>query len=328
MIRMIQRNSTSVLEPVALRDAFVATLARMGEHPDFIYLDADLMSSVGTRQWALAHPDKAFNMGVAEANMIGVAAGLAAAGFRPLVHTFGAFAARRCYDQVFLAIGYSGFSVTVIGSDPGVTAAFNGGTHMPFEDVALYRAVPGSIVLETTDAAMLTSILPMAWQMPGLKYIRVGRRPVVPVYELESSFQIGQAVCLCEGNDAVIIACGILVVSALAAAEMLQQEGLAVAVLDCFTIKPLDQDAVCRWAKRTGAVVTAENHNVIGGLGDAVADLLGSCRPCPLERIGIYETFGEVGPQDALEERFGLTPAHIADKVRAVIKRKQERKLP
>ncbi|MDW7658689.1 MAG: transketolase C-terminal domain-containing protein [Bacillota bacterium] len=322
MIKIIERVSTSVHEPVALRDAFVTALIHMGEHPDFIYLDADLMSSVGTRQWALAHPDKAFNMGVAEANMIGVAAGLAAAGFRPLVHTFGAFAARRCYDQAFLAVGYSGFAVTIIGSDPGVTAAFNGGTHMPFEDVALYRAIPGSTVLETTDAAMLTSVLPQAWQLPGLKYIRVGRKPVLPVYEPENSFQIGQAVCLREGNDAVIIACGILVVHALEAAEMLQQEGLTVAVLDCFTIKPLDREAVCHWAEHTGAVVTAENHNINGGLGSAVAELLSDCRPCPLERIGIYESFGEVGPQDYLETRFGLTTLHIADKVRTVMKRK------
>jgi transketolase len=322
MIKMIARSGQTHPAPVALRAAFIAAIARLGEDPDFIYLDADLMSSIGTRQWALDHPDKAFNMGVAEANMIGVSAGLAAAGFRPLVHTFGAFAARRCYDQVFLAVGYSGFPVTIIGSDPGVTAAFNGGTHMPFEDMALYRAIPDSVVLEITDAAMLESILPLAWQMPGLKYIRVGRKPVSPVYEPGSSFVPGQAVCLREGGDAVILACGIMVVHALEAAECLQQEGLSVAVLDCFTVKPLDEQAVCTWAGRTGAVITAENHSITGGLGSAVAELLSGCCPCPLERVGIVESFGEVGPQDELESRFGLTAAHLADKVRAVVRRK------
>ncbi len=313
---------TGRTDGVALRDVFARVLARIGEDPDFVYLDADLMSSVGTRDWALAHPDKAFNMGVAEADMMGVAAGLAAAGFRPLVQTFGPFASRRCFDQVFLSVAYSGRDLTVIGTDPGVTAAFNGGTHMPFEDMALYRAIPGATVLDMADAVQLEAVLPLAYRQAGLKYIRFGRKPVLPVYASGSTFDIGRAPCLREGRDATIVASGLLVAESLAAADRLAAEGLSVTVLDAFCIKPLDGEAILAWAGRTGALVTAENHNVIGGLGSAVAELLAEHGPCPLERVGVREAFGEVGPQDYLQRRFGLTADDVADAVRRVVLRK------
>ena len=185
--------------------------ALAAEDPDVIYLDADLMNCIGTAKWAAANPDRAINCGIAEANMIGVAAGLASAGFKPIVHTFGPFASRRCYDQIFLSAGYAKNDITVIGSDPGVTAALNGGTHMPFEDVALYRALPGSTVIDVTDPTMLISVLRQCKDLPGVKYIRVGRKSYARVYEDGSELPIGKAVTLREGTDLVICACGIMV---------------------------------------------------------------------------------------------------------------------
>ena len=296
--------------------------ALAAEDPDVIYLDADLMNCIGTAKWAAANPDRAINCGIAEANMIGVAAGLASAGFKPIVHTFGPFASRRCYDQIFLSAGYAKNDITVIGSDPGVTAALNGGTHMPFEDVALYRALPGSTVIDVTDPTMLISVLRQCKDLPGVKYIRVGRKSYARVYEDGSELPIGKAVTLREGTDLVIFACGIMVHEALQAAAALEKEGVSAAVVDMFTIKPLDAEAVISWAEETGAVVVAENHNRYGGICSAVSEVLAERRPTPAAFVAVEDEFGEVGPQGYLQERFGLTAAHIEEAARSVLKRK------
>lgn len=296
--------------------------ALAAEDPDVIYLDADLMNCIGTAKWAAENPDRAVNCGIAEANMVGVACGLAAAGFKPIVHTFGPFASRRCYDQAFLSGGYAKNSITIIGSDPGVTATLNGGTHMPFEDVALYRALPGATVIDVTDPTMLISVLHQCKDREGVKYIRVGRKSYAKVYEEGSELPIGKAVTLREGTDAVIFACGIMVHEAMQAALALEKEGIHAAVVDMFTIKPLDREAVLSWAEKTGAVVTAENHNRIGGLYSAVSEVLAETRPTPMACVAVEDEFGEVGPQNYLQERFGLTADHVAEAVRSVIKRK------
>ena len=296
--------------------------ALAAEDPDVIYLDADLMNCIGTAKWAAANPDRAINCGIAEANMIGVAAGLASAGFKPIVHTFGPFASRRCYDQIFLSAGYAKNDITVIGSDPGVTAALNGGTHMPFEDVALYRALPGSTVIDVTDPTMLINVLRQCKDLPGVKYIRVGRKSYARVYEDGSELPIGKAVTLREGTDLVIFACGIMVHEALQAAAALEKEGVSAAVVDMVTIKPLDAEAVISWAEKTGAVVVAENHNRYGGLCSAVSEVLAERRPTPAAFVAVEDEFGEVGPQGYLQERFGLTAAHIEEAARSVLKRK------
>lgn len=305
-----------------MKDVFGALVAKMGEDPKFIYLDADLMSSIGTKKWADSHPVQAYNVGVAEANMIGIAAGLSASGLKPLVHTFGPFASRRCYDQVFLSVGYAKNNVVIIGSDAGVTAGFNGGTHMPFEDVALYRAIPHATIIDVTDSAMLESLLPKLLELPGVKYVRLGRKEVLNVYGENADFEIGKAAVVREGKDVTIFACGIMVAEALKAAEVLEAEGISASILDMFSIKPIDKEAVIAYAKKTGAVVTAENHNVIGGLGSAVSDVLALNCPTPLEMVGVQDEFGEVGPQDYLQTRFGLTPEKIVEKVKAVLARK------
>ena len=297
--------------------------AMAAEDPDLIYLDADLMNCIGTAKWAAANPDRAVNCGIAEANMIGVAAGLASAGFKPIVHTFGPFASRRCYDQLFLSAGYAKNDITVIGTDPGVTATLNGGTHMPFEDVALYRALPGSTIIDVTDPTMLISVLHQCKDRPGVKYIRVGRKSYARVYEDGSELPIGKAVTLREGTDLVIFACGIMVHEALQAAAALEKEGVSAAVLDMFTIKPLDAEAVVSWAEKTGAVVVAENHNRFGGLCSAVSEVLAERCPTPAAFVAVEDQFGEVGPQGYLQERFGLTAAHIEEAARSVLKRKE-----
>lgn len=296
--------------------------ALAAEDPDLIYLDADLMNCIGTAKWAAANPDRAINCGIAEANMIGVACGLASAGFKPIVHTFGPFASRRCFDQVFLSGGYAKNDITVIGTDPGVTATLNGGTHMPFEDVALYRAVPGATVIDVTDPTMLISVLRQCKDRPGVKYIRVGRKQYARVYADGSELPIGRAVTLREGTDLVIFACGIMIHEALQAADVLERQGVSAAVVDLFTIKPLDADAVAAWAEKTGAVVVAENHNRFGGLCSAVSELLAERRPTPAAFVAVEDEFGEVGPQGYLQERFGLTAAHIVEAARDVLKRK------
>ncbi len=308
----------------AFKDVLGATIPRLAqEDKDVVYLDADLMNCIGTAKWAKENPDRAINCGIAEANMVGIAAGMSAVGFKPIVHTFGPFASRRCYDQVFLSGAYAGNSVTIIGTDPGVCAAFNGGTHMPFEDMALYRAIPGAYVFDITDAAMLESVLEQCKDIEGVKYIRVGRKNNKKMYEDGSKFEIGKGIVVKEdGADAVVIACGIMVAKAMEAAELLAKEGVKITVIDMFTVKPLDEELVLKYAKSTGAVVTAENHNKIGGLYSAVAEVLSRRQPVPVEYVAIEDEFGEVGPQDYLEDRFKLTAEHIAQKVKAAIARK------
>ncbi len=255
--------------------------------------------------------------------MIGVACGLAAAGFKPIAHTFGPFASRRVYDQVFLSAGYARNDITVLGTDPGVCAAYNGGTHMPFEDVALYRALPTATIFDIADTAQLLDVLTQAKDLPGVKYIRVGRKNNAKVYEDGSKFPIGKGITLREGKDAVVFAAGIMIHEALQAAEALSQEGIEIAVVDLFTIKPIDEDCIVKYAKETGAVVTAENHNKIGGLFSAVSEVLARKLPTPVEYVAVEDTYGQVGPQDYLQQAYDLTKENVIRKVKAVLARKK-----
>ena len=289
---------------------------------NLIYLDADLMSCLGTAKYAKTHPDRAINCGIAEGNMAGIAAGLSAAGFNPICHTFGPFASRRCYDQVFLSAGYAKNDLTMIGTDPGVCAAMNGGTHMPFEDVALYRAIPGATIIDVADTVQLESVFPQLVYRKGVKYLRVNRKANDRIYEEGSKFEIGKGAVLREGADVTLIAAGFMVGRALKAAEMLKEKGIEASVIDMFTIKPLDEALVIEYAKKTGAVVTVENHNAMGGLYSAVAECLAANCPVPAGRVAVEESFGEVGPADYLAERFGLTAEHIVAEAEKVVGRK------
>ena len=301
------------------KDVIGATIGQLlKEDPDVAWLDADLMSCSSTNKLP-TEDGRVINCGIAEANMAGIAAGMSAAGMKPYIHTFGPFASRRCYDQVFLSAGYAQNPITVVGTDPGITAAFNGGTHMPFEDVALYRALPNATIFDITDVPMLVDVLKQAKDLPGVKYIRVPRKESYPVYAEGSHFTVGKANVVREGKDAVIIACGIMVHEALQAAEQLEKQGISAAVIDVFTIKPLDAELVREYAAKTGVVVTAENHNKIGGLTSAVQDAVCGMA-LKFGYVAIEDEFGEVGPQDYLRKRFDLTCDHIARKVQELLK--------
>jgi transketolase len=286
--------------------------ALCNEDPDVVYLDADLMNSFGTYGLWKRNKGQVINCGISEANMMGIAAGLSAGGKKPYVHTFGPFASRRCYDQVFLSVGYAGNSVRVFGSDPGVTAAFNGGTHMPFEDMALMRAVPESTVIEISDGVMLEKLMWLTKDKPGLTYFRTTRKAYQKVYSAEHEFTIGKGEVLREGRDLTIIACGLMVGEAMKAAQVLQKQGINAQVVDMFTVKPLDKELLIRCAQETGRILTAENHNIIGGLGDAVGSALWeSGILVKMRKLGVQDQFGSVGPQEYLMDHYGLNAAHI-----------------
>jgi len=313
----------SVKEDIEMRNVYCQTLIELArENEQIVALDADLMSSMGMIPFLKEFPERTFNCGVQEANMMGVAAGLSATGKIPYVHTFGPFATRRCYDQVFLSGAYTKSNVRIIGSDPGITAAYNGGTHMPFEDLGIMRNIPEMTIITPTDSIMLKNIIKQVAELFGMFYIRLLRKNAIKIYEKGSTFEIGKAIKLKEGTDVTIIANGIMVAEALNAAYILEEKGISARVLDMFTLKPIDKEEIIVCAKETGAIVTAENHNIINGLGSAIAEVLVENIPIPMERIGVKDMFGEVGPVDYLKERFELTANDIVKKVEKILKRR------
>lgn len=320
-IKLAKENRQGELE---MRQVYAQALVKMIEAGEpVIATDADLMRAIGVLPYKEKYPDNIFDCGIAEANMIGVACGLSAEGFIPFTHTFGTFASRRVMDQVFMSGAYAKKNVKMLGSDPGVCAALNGGTHMALEDVAMMRCVPEVTIVEPTDCAMVKDLIPKIAHTYGMFYIRMCRTKVEDIYEDGSEFDIGKAVVLREGGDVTIVAAGREVIEALRAADKLRAEGIDAKVLDMFTIKPLDDAAVLAAAAQTGAVVTAENHNIIGGLGSAVSELLSEKLPTPLERVGARDVFGEVGPVDYLKSRFGITAEDIAAAARRAVARKK-----
>jgi transketolase len=304
-----------------MRETYCNVLIELAKSdPKIVALDADLMSSSGMKPFKTAYPDRFFNVGVAEANMVGVAAGLSAAGFVPFAHSFACFATRRVCDQIFISAAYSRLNVKIVGTDPGVTAAYNGGTHMPLEDMAVLRAIPGIKLVEPTDAAMLQSLLPQIAADYAVYYIRLQRKNPVAVYE-SGAFTVGKGVVVRPGQDVTLISSGILVSEALKAAALLANDGIDARVVDMFTWKPLDLDLVAACARETGALVTCENHNVFGGLGSAVCEAVAGLHPVPVERIGSQDRFGEVGPEDYLLKLMGMDAGSIAAAAKRAIHR-------
>lgn len=312
------------LEEHWLRDTYVDLLLEYAQKDDrIVALDADLMAASSVKRFSQQMPGRAIDVGVAEANMIGVAAGLAAMGKIPFTHSFTAFASRRVCDQVTLSVAYAGLNVKMIGSDPGITAELNGGTHMSMEDVSIMRNIPGMTVYEPVDSVQLRAAFPQILAHDGPVYIRLLRRPAVRIDSENDKFTLGKASLLREGGDVTILATGIMVAEALLAAEELAGQGISAEVLNVHTVKPFDEEAVLRSAMKTGAVVTAENASVIGGLGSAAAECLGENCPVPLRRVGVCDCFGEVGVINYLKEKFGLTAKEIVRAAREVIERKK-----
>lgn len=314
------------LEEHWLRDTYVDLLLEYAQKDDrIVALDADLMAASSVKRFSQQMPGRAIDVGVAEANMIGVAAGLAAMGKIPFTHSFTAFASRRVCDQVTLSVAYAGLNVKMVGSDPGITAELNGGTHMSMEDVSIMRNIPGMTVYEPVDSAQLRAAFPQILAHDGPVYIRLLRRPAVRIDSEDDQFMLGKVTFLREGGDVTILATGIMVAEALLAAEELAGQGIGAEVLNVHTVKPFDEEAVLRSAMKTGAVVTAENASVIGGLGSAAAECLGENCPVPLRRVGVRDCFGEVGLTDYLKEKFGLTAKEIVRAAHEVTERKNFR---
>ena len=297
----------------------------MKKNENLMHVEADLGLSILKLDSMIIkdkYPLQYLDVGIQEANAVCVAAGLAATGFVPFVHSFAPFISRRACDQVFISGAYSKSNVKLIGSDPGIMAAFNGGTHMPFEDVAIMRAIPEMIILEPADTVIAKELFKEAEKVQGMVYIRFTRKQAAQLYEEGSTFEIGKANIIKDGKDVTIIACGIMLEEGIKAVELLKAEGISARLVDMFTIKPIDKEMVLRCANETGAIVTAENHSVIGGLGSAVSELLMEQCLVPLEKVGVQDRFGQVGDVDFLKKEYGLTAEAIVEKAKKAISRK------
>jgi len=309
---------------IATREAYGEALQQLGrENPDVVALDADLAKSTKTFDFGKIFPERFFDMGVAEQNMLGTAAGLAAAGKIPFCSSFAVFASGRAFEQVRNSVAYSALNVKIGASHAGITVGEDGGSHQSVEDIALMRVLPNMTVFVPADAVETAGAVRAAAAINGPVYIRLGRAGVPVLHGADFQFAPGKAVMLREGLDATILATGIMVAAALEAADYLAVKGIKAGVLDIHTIKPLDIEAVTKVARETGALVTAEEHSIIGGLGGAVAEALAENCPVPLKRVGIMDKFGVSGTPDELLEKYGLTPGAIAGAVEEVVARKR-----
>ncbi|GBF35552.1 transketolase [Desulfocucumis palustris] len=309
---------------IATREAYGKALAEIGrEDSRIVALDADLTKSTKTADFGKVFPERLFNMGVAEQNMMGTAAGLAAAGKIPFASSFAVFAAGRAFEQIRNSIAYTKLNVKIAATHAGVTVGEDGGSHQSVEDIAIMRSLPNMTLFVPADAAETAGAVRAAVKINGPVYIRLGRSGVPDLHGEDFVFEPGRAVQMRDGGDVTVVAAGIMVAAALEAAQNLAAEGINARVLNVHTIKPIDVEALVKAAKETGAVVTAEEHSIIGGLGGAVAEVLGENCPVPIKRVGLPDVFGESGDPKALLEKFNLTPAGIAGAVKAVLKLKK-----
>jgi transketolase len=305
---------------IATRDAYGEALAKLGEeNSNVVVLDADLSGSTKTSLFAKKFPERFFNMGIAEANMIGTAAGLAAAGKIPFASTFAIFAVGRAWEQVRQSVAYPKANVKIVATHSGVTVGEDGGSHQSVEDIAIMRAVPNMTVIVPADGVETALAIQAAADFKGPVYVRLGRNKVRTIFDDSYKFAIGKGVQLRPGTDLTFIGTGLMTAQALLAAEILQAEGVSARVLHISTIKPLDEELVLTAARETGAVITAEEHSIIGGLGGAVAELLSEKCPVKLKRVGIKDRFGLSGKGDELLKYFGLLPENLVDAAKELL---------
>lgn len=304
-----------------LREVYVKTVSELAKSdPKVVVLEADLSSSIGTDKLQSELKDRYINVGIMEAEEIGVAAGISIVGFIPFIHSFGPFLTRRVFDQVFLSLGYSQRHAILVGTDPGVTAEVNGGTHMPFEDIALMRTIPNAFIYEPSTAEEFEATLRYAHANKGLHYIRVMRKSPPEVDRVFKGVDEGYSLVK-EGTDGTIFACGLMVKEALEAAKQLETEDhISLAVIDLFKIKPLNEELVLEAAEK-GPIITAENHNVIGGLGSSIAEFVGENYPVKIARIGVVEQFGQVGKTDFLIKEYELDSDSIYKKAKKIFQK-------
>ncbi len=310
-------------EKIATREAYGTALVELAEKYDYVVLDADLAEATKTGKFKKAYPERFFDCGIAEGNMISVAAGLAAGGKMAFASSFAMFAVGRAYEQIRNSVGYPHLNVKIGASHAGITVGEDGATHQCLEDLALMRTIPGMTILNPCDVVEARGAVEAAMQTYGPFYMRFGRYAVPVVNDSESyKFELGKGVMLRDGKDATVIATGYMVHLALEAAEVLAGEGIDVRVINIHTIKPIDKDIIIKAARETGAIVTAEEHNIIGGLGSAVAEVLCEGCPAPMLRVGVEDRYGRSGKVPALLEMYGLTAENIAEKVKAAVKLK------
>ncbi len=310
---------------IATRAAYGEALVELAEkYPELVVFDADLANATMTKGFAAKYPERFFDMGIAECNMTGVAAGMAACGFKPFTNTFAVFASGRAWEQVRNSIAYPGLNVKVVGSHGGLSVGEDGATHQGNEDFALMRVIPGMKVLCPCDGHEMKLAVEALLNYDGPAYLRLGRSAVENVTdEVEGyKFELDKAALLADGTDVTVIATGMMVQMALKAREMMSAEGVSVRVIDMHTIKPLDTEIVLKAAKETGCIVTSEEHNIIGGLGGAVAEFLSENCPTPLVRHGVNDEFGRSGAANAVLEAYKLTPDGICEKIREALKKK------
>ncbi len=308
---------------IATRDAYGEALAELGAINDkVVVLDADLSKSTKTNDFKKVYPERFFNLGIAEQNLLGTAAGFAAAGKIPFASSFAVFAVGRAYDQIRNSIAYPNLNVKIAATHAGLTVGEDGGSHQMLEDIALMRAVPNMTVIVPADGVETKQVVMAAAEHQGPVYIRLGRPKVPVLLGDDYKFEIGKGVVLKEGTDVTLVGTGIMVSKAMEAADLLAADGISAAVVNISTIKPLDNALITEMAQKTGAVVTAEEHNIYGGLGSAVAEVLVETCPVPMARVGVEDKFGESGLPDELLEKYGLTAANIAAKAKAVIAKK------
>ncbi len=311
---------------IATRDAYGDALVALGKkRNDVVALDADLSGSTKTAKFAKIFPDRFFNIGIAEQDMIGTAAGLAIGGKLPFASTFAVFATGRAWEQVRQSVCYPNLNVKIVASHAGVTVGEDGGSHQSVEDIAVMRVLPNMTVIVPADGPETMQAIEAVAEYKGPCYVRVGRNKVPTLFGEDYKFKIGKAHVFHEGGDAAIIATGIMVAEALTARDLLKAEGIDAGVINMSTIKPLDADAVIAAAKRCGAIVTAEEHSIIGGLGGAVAEVIAESAPVPMKRIGVKDLFGTSGDQEGLLKHYGMSASDIVAAVKEVIKKKSSK---
>lgn len=309
---------------VSTREAYGRALVEFGKNENIYVFDADLKKCTMTMYFAEEYPERFFNIGIAEANMVDIAAGFATCGATALVHTFAIFAAGRVYDQVRNNVAYPNLNVKVVGSHAGLTVGEDGATHQCIEDISLMRTIPGMTVLVPCDSNEARLATKAMLEYEGPCYFRTGRPAVECVTDQfeDYKFEIGKGIQLKDGKDVTIIACGLMVQEALKAQELLGQEGISARVIDMHTIKPIDRDIIVKAAEETGAIVTAEEHNIIGGLGAAVSEVIVRTKNVPVEFVGVEDVFGHSAAPKLLLDKYGLTAEKIAEKAKKAISRK------
>ena len=308
-------------DKIATREAYGSALVEFADKYDYVVLDADLAEATKTIKFKKAYPDRFFDCGIAEGNMISVAAGLAAAGKMAFASSFAMFAAGRAFEQVRNSVGYPHLNVKIGATHAGITVGEDGATHQCLEDIALMRTIPGKTIINPADAVEARAAVEASMQTYGPFYMRFGRY-ACPIVTEGYKFELGKGMMLRDGKDVTIVATGYMVHLALEAAEALAAEGIDARVVNIHTIKPLDAEIIIKAAKETGAIVTAEEHNIIGGLGAAVAEVVCENCPVPMLRVGVEDKFGKSGKVQPILEEYGLTAQNIADKARKAVKMK------